>query len=131
MTTHKNRIKIELVFSILICLSLNCRRSENGVSALPNATLSYSQWVWKNPLPQGNDLSGVGIIDANTMVAVGDAGTVMKTNDGGTNWTLIPNAGGMSDRLYSVSFGDGLHGIAVGELGVIIRSTDGGNSWRQ
>ena len=30
-----------------------------------------AQWVWQNPLPQGNDLRGSSYIDANTGTLVG------------------------------------------------------------
>ena len=43
-------------------------------------------WEWQNPLPQGNTLRDVQLFSANTAIAVGDAGTVMKTTDGGESW---------------------------------------------
>ena len=52
--------------------------------AMANA---QSGWYWQNPLPQGNTLNGVFFTDANTGTAVGDVGTIIRTTNGGTNWT--------------------------------------------
>ncbi len=46
-------------------------------------------WNWANPLPQGNTLYGVAA-DGNTVVAVGAAGTVMRSTDDGATWSIIP-----------------------------------------
>ena len=35
---------------------------------------SGSQWRWQNPLPQGNTLRGISLVDANTGTIVGDYG---------------------------------------------------------
>lgn len=43
---------------------------------------------WQNPLPQGNHLTGASVVDTNTVIAVGSAGTVMKTTDGGATWAV-------------------------------------------
>ena len=50
----------------------------------PNA---YPQWFWQNPLPQGNILSSVKFISSTVGWTVGKGGTILKTTDGGTNWT--------------------------------------------
>jgi len=43
-----------------------------------NASFAQSGWYWQNPLPQGNPL-----VDANTGTAVGNFGTILRTNNGG------------------------------------------------
>lgn len=53
-------------------------------------------------------------------LAVGDAGTILKSPDG-TNWTT--QASGVTTHLYSVQFGDSLF-VAVG-YNVILTSKDG------
>ncbi|MCK5618455.1 MAG: hypothetical protein KAJ17_03605, partial [Candidatus Krumholzibacteria bacterium] len=45
-----------------------------------------SDWVWQNPIPQGNTLRGVSFTDASTGTAVGDAGTILRTTNGGATW---------------------------------------------
>jgi photosystem II stability/assembly factor-like uncharacterized protein len=60
----------------------------------PLASLAAPGWSWQNPLPQGNTLLGVSVLDANTLIAVGAAGTAMKTTDGGATWAVQHYAGG-------------------------------------
>ena len=53
---------------------------------------SYAQqqdWFWQNPYPQGNDLRDVSFIDSLHGWAAGDYGTIIRTTDGGLNWSVI------------------------------------------
>ena len=59
--------------------------------------IAFPQWKWQNPLPQGNGLNAVFFTDPYTGYAVGEAGTILKTADGGTTWTIY------SSGLISVS----------------------------
>src|SRR6478672_6360356 len=63
-----------------------------------------AQWIWQNPLPQGNTLQDFFFIDTNNGFAVGARGTILKTTDGGNDWEII--AGATEDDLYGVSFTD-------------------------
>jgi len=68
--------------------------------------------------------------------AVGDRGVILKTIDGGANWTLCATP---SDaNLLAVSFFDANYGLAVGGRvasttrggqGVVLRTIDGGTTW--
>src|SRR5690349_16316967 len=49
---------------------------------------STEQWRWQNPLPQGNNLRGASFVDATTGTAVGEYGTIVRTTDGGSSWTI-------------------------------------------
>lgn len=84
-------------------------------------------WFWQNPLPQGNELSALTVIDANTAVAVGEAGTILRTTDGGATW--INQRSGSKSWLFGVDFTDPNHGVAVGNFVTMVRTTDGGASW--
>src|SRR5262245_5317832 len=88
---------------------------------------SGRQWVWQNPLPQGNTLQDISFVDTNNGCAVGARGTILKTTDGGHNWEIL--AGATEDDLYGVSFIDSNTGTVVGNFGVILRTTDAGNHW--
>ena len=55
---------------------------------IANACFAQSGWFWQNPLPQGNDLKSVKFISSSVGWAVGVAGTIIRTTNGGTNWTL-------------------------------------------
>ena len=94
---------------------------------LASTGMSQSGWVWQNPLPQGNHLSSVSFVDANIGTAVGDAGTILRTTDGGATWT--PQQSNTTSWLFGVSFGDANHGVAVGNFSTMLRTTDGGFTW--
>src|SRR6266513_296579 len=85
---------------------------------------SGAQWRWQNPLPQGNNLRGVSVVNANASTLVGDYGTIVRTTDGGNNWTI--QSSGTTQTLWAVSFTDSSNGTAVGEVGTILTTTDGG-----
>jgi hypothetical protein len=59
--------------------------------------------------------------------AVGSAGTIIRTTDGGISWQGVSS--GTSQRFWAVDFGDASVGIAVGVGGTIRRTTDGGATW--
>ena len=48
-----------------------------------------AQWEWVNPKPQGNGLRGVYFVNSITGYAVGNAGTIVKTVDGGNTWNIL------------------------------------------
>jgi hypothetical protein len=77
-------------------------------------------WHLRNPLPQGNNLSGVAYGNG-TFVAVGELGTILTSPDGVT-WTI--RTSGTSAYLSGVAYGNGTF-VAVGELGTILTSPDG------
>jgi hypothetical protein len=66
------------------------------------------------------------MIDADHAFAVGDAGTILRTTNGGTNWVSLVS--GVSNILEDASFTDLNNGTVVG-IGVILRTTDGGDTW--
>ncbi len=84
-------------------------------------------WFWQNPLPQGNRIYGVNFISPTVGWAVTDYGTILRTTNGGTAWTL--QSSGTSNRLWSVSFTDANNGTTVGRNGTILRTTNGGTTW--
>ena len=84
-------------------------------------------WRFQNPLPQGNTLHGVATLDLATAIAVGDGGTIMRTNDGGATWTFQQS--GTFNALLAVSFVDANTGWAVGQGPTILSTRDGGNTW--
>ncbi|MFN0157176.1 MAG: YCF48-related protein [Bacteroidota bacterium] len=94
------------------------------------ACIAQSQdagWRWQNPLPQGNHLRGITYINDTTGIAVGDAGTILRTDDGGNSWH--PQRSGTNADLWGVQFVDSQIGTAVGSNGVVLRTTDRGETW--
>ena len=59
--------------------------------------------------------------------AVGDAGAILRSSDGGATWT--PQASGTSENLYAVHFADAQRGAAVGRRGTVVVTTNGGATW--
>ncbi len=57
----------------------------------------------------------------------GENGLIMKTTDGGINWTLQNSW--VTSRLYDIKFLNPDSGIAVGASGLVLITTDGGNNW--
>lgn len=97
-------------------------------AALPGDPLGGdAQWVWQNPLPQGNTLQDVAFINPSTGFAVGSSGMIIRTTDGGSSWDILDS--GTEHDLWGVSFTDASTGTAVGNFGVVLRTTDGGSSW--
>jgi photosystem II stability/assembly factor-like uncharacterized protein len=86
-------------------------------------------WQWVNPLPQGNILNGVWAVNQDTVFAVGDYGTVIRSINGGTTWNVLPTAGGMLEPLYAAHFVSGTTGYAAGASGQVIGTTDAGTRW--
>jgi photosystem II stability/assembly factor-like uncharacterized protein len=64
---------------------------------------------------------------ANTLVAVGERGHVLKSTDGGATWQQQRTP--TRANLTAVWFADAQNGWAVGHDEVILRTTDGGASW--
>src|SRR5258706_1122340 len=84
-------------------------------------------WIWQNPVPTGSGLNDVVMVDAQTAVAVGEAGAIVRTTDGGASWRA--QSSGTTRSLRGVSFNDALTGTAVGDAGTIVRTTNGGQTW--
>lgn len=59
--------------------------------------------------------------------AVGQAGTILRTTNGGITWSKIPSPTG--DDLVRVTARDGLVARVVTRGGQVLATTDGGNSW--
>ncbi len=91
------------------------------------AQTSPFSWYWQNPLPQGNSLRAISVVRGNVTYAVGDLGTILRTNDGGASWTLLKSLTTVACR--SVWFTDENNGVVVGDAGTVLGTSDGGASW--
>jgi photosystem II stability/assembly factor-like uncharacterized protein len=88
---------------------------------------SLSQWVYQNPLPQGVKMRDVDFVNQNTGWAVGQLGSIMKTVNGGINWTL--QTSWTKQDLLSVDFINSNTGYCAGYGGKILKTTNGGTNW--
>ncbi|HET6351713.1 MAG TPA: YCF48-related protein [Coriobacteriia bacterium] len=84
-------------------------------------------WFWHNQTPQGNSLRATTWIDANNGWAVGTAGVVLKTSDGGRSW--IAQDARTTRDLFGSTFVDASTGWVVGASGLVEKTLDGGTSW--
>lgn len=97
------------------CAILLCRAS------LP------AEWVWQYPLPQGNRLWKAAFANSRIGFAVGDAGTILVTYDGGLSWQVQFEA--VTDNLLDIAVLDSVNAFAVGDNGQILHTSDGGFHW--
>lgn len=93
--------------------------------------LAFPQWKWQNPVPAGNPLYAVFFTDPAHGYAAGDAGTILKTTDGGVSWTV--QTAGKEVTCTSMFFPDDNTGFITGKKltgrGVILKTADAGNTW--
>ena len=94
------------------------------------ATTLHAQmkWEWISPLPQGNTLTDIHFTDTRHGIAIGEGGSILRTTDGGSSWSLIDNE--RYGHLYSLAFADIDRGIIVGDS-IILRTRNGGQSWER
>ena len=96
-----------------------------------NINNSSAQWVSISPTGTG-DMHDIYFIDANTGFAAGEGsgkGIILKTTNGGTNWSQVFITNGNGLWINSIHFVSATTGFACGELGYVRRTTDGGNTW--
>ncbi|MEO0095908.1 MAG: YCF48-related protein [candidate division WOR-3 bacterium] len=101
-------------------------------------------WTWQNPLPEGNEYTDVCVINENIIFVVEEeAGTILKTTNGGLAWdvsfTPYPDSQPGYYELYGIDFPDSLTGYAVGNFwgsnwnttyhAVILKTTNQGATW--
>lgn len=98
-----------------------------GTTTSDAARLAQPPWVAVGPRPTGDDLQGVSWVGANTAVAVGGPGTVLRTTDAGLHWALTSEGESTNDSLLSVAM-SGQQGVAVGQR-IVQRTSDGGRHW--
>lgn len=113
---------LSILFSVLASLALP------AVAAAGMAT-GAGVWEWQSPLPQGNRLTAVEAAPGGALWAVGAAGTLLRSEDGGASW--VSSGPKLDTDLLDVDFVDGLTGWAVGRDGQCLHTVDGGASWER
>jgi len=95
------------------------------------AIVTYSQtfnWVWQNPMPQGNTLTAVNVINPAKAILFGGRSVVMRTDDGGVNWS-VSYADPSYQNIESSCFVSATVGYACGDGGLVVKTTDAGSSF--
>ncbi|MBW8889641.1 MAG: hypothetical protein JF616_17940 [Fibrobacteres bacterium] len=82
--------------------------------------------VTRDSMPVGPALRSVDIPSTTTGILVGDSGTILRTTNGGLNWTAATS--GTTANLYGVNMPGTNAGFAVGAGGVVVKTTTG-TSW--
>lgn len=77
--------------------------------------------------PTTERLNSVAYADADNVWAVGAAGTVLHSADGGQSWAAVTS--GVAVDLYAVCFPDANNGCIVGGDGTVLTTSDGGGTW--
>ena len=97
--------------------------------------VSAAAWAAAGWTPQSatpattQDLAGVAFADVSDGWAVGAAGTILHTSDGGATWTPQSATPATTQDLAGVAFADASDGWAVGAAGTILHTSDGGATW--
>ncbi len=71
-------------------------------------------------------VNDIQFLDNNLGIAVGDDGLILKTTDGGSNWTNITSSS--VENLYGLINTNGTNWVAVGQY-EILTSSDNGDTW--
>jgi len=66
---------------------------------------------------------------ANTYVAVGDYGKILRSTDSGANWTVINAGSSLENHWTGLAFGNANVGIVSSGGATLKRTTDGGVTW--
>jgi len=94
----------------------------------------YAQQAWNriSPVPQENTINDIAQVPGSgRLMAVGAGSTVMCSDDGGTNWTIMLNPAGMNNSYTGkgIRFIDETTGFINGGRETILKTTDAGDSW--
>ena len=101
-----------------------------GIAIGENGLILYSfggsQW---EPVNSGTsrNLNGLAKLGEFQAIAVGDGGTIIKTEDKSETWRSIDS--GTTEDLLSVDFFDSQFGFISGKNGLALVTKDGGESW--
>ncbi|HEY4344896.1 MAG TPA: YCF48-related protein [Parvibaculum sp.] len=88
-------------------------------------------WVQAKSVPTQVTLTSVYFVNDKIGFAGGHDSTVIRTDDGGVNWTLAYHNAESQSPIMSVWFENENHGFAMGAFSFVIETQDGGKNWTQ
>ncbi|MBK9077539.1 MAG: T9SS type A sorting domain-containing protein [Flavobacteriales bacterium] len=86
-----------------------------------------AQWNLIQTRPTPITLSSVRFFNANTGIAVGGYGTLIRTTDAGVTWSHV--ASGTEQWLTRIAILDAQTAVVCGDYSTVIRTTDQGLTW--
>jgi photosystem II stability/assembly factor-like uncharacterized protein len=86
-------------------------------------------WRQAAKVPLDATLTGVAFVDDKDGWAVGHAGVVLHTGDGGEQWEVQRSTPDQDRPLFAVHFFDRANGVAVGLWSQVLTTSDGGQHW--
>ena len=91
----------------------------------------FSQWVWINPLPTGENILCVDFINDNTGYIATYSFNILKTTDGGDSWNYITKLNLIwPNKLQFVNENTGFVSAKESNSGnKLYKTTDGGKNW--
>ena len=115
--------------SMLLAAAGSAVLATGGATAHAAVQNSQSGWAWGNPQPQGNTIRAMDFAPGRTY-AVGEAGTALRSDDGGRTWTgLASGTSANLDRVQVVT--PDVVVLQGGDGCVVRRSDDGGRTFRK
>lgn len=81
-------------------------------------------WFWQNPLPQGNNLSGITFTENNTSYLIGANGTLLKSTNNGISYFLMES--NITENYESFHFVNQNTGFIGTDNGIIYKTTNSG-----
>ena len=85
------------------------------------------EFKWVNPLPEGAEpMYDIHMPDAQTIVAAGRDGYILRSGDGGLSWKISRP---QDQHLRALDFAGSQNGWAAGDNGAICTTSNAGESW--
>lgn len=106
--------------------------ASNGAGSTASLTgrLDALRWQTVAPAPTGATLTAVAWRDASTVFATGAAGTILRSADAGSSWSVVSEGYyGFPDTTRIAFDADGVGITTPGQGALIKRSVDGGLHW--
>jgi len=91
-------------------------------------SMNYLDSLIQIPVVSGYTLFKIKFLDSNTGFITGNKGLILKTKNGGFNWSKVVT--NTNEIIFDVAFFTPQKGFAVGWNGLLLRTTNGGESWQ-
>jgi photosystem II stability/assembly factor-like uncharacterized protein len=87
-------------------------------------------WRQAKAVPTRTTLTCVHATDAQTLWSAGHGGVILRSADGGEQWSLAQGQADGADVLLSIRVEPDGRGLAVGGFGIALATADGGTTWQ-